>query len=330
VSGTVRCRTCGALAAEGVEWCQQCYAPLPTSAPAAAPPVDVATAPAPTPPAAEPDPQPAPEARSPTDGTGVAVPPMPVPPRAPRDLDGVPTVPASLPGTRPEGERAPAGDGHTPAFLLKQLWDLPTVPEPAVRGGFPAGAFEDPPEREPAAQEEEVRRLASLFSDDPQPPKSPATWPCAVCGTANDLERDTCSACMAPFAKLFETKSRPRVAPRTATARSLMFPGLGHAAAGKPVEGVARGILFLWCAATGAALIAGHPAGGLGVLLPIAALFLVVALGFYAVTALDAARLAAGDRQLVSPKSLLYGTAALMGLSIVSLFFVITRTGHVP
>jgi hypothetical protein len=135
---------------------------------------------------------------------------------------------------------------------------------------------------------------------------------------------------MAPFAKLFETKSRPRVAPRTAAVRSLMFPGLGHAAAGKPVEGLARGILFLWCAATGAALIAGHPAGGLGVLLPIAALFLVAALAFSAVTAVDAARLAAGDRQLVSPKSLLYGTAALMGLSIVSLFFVITRTGHVP
>jgi len=149
-----------------------------------------------------------------------------------------------------------------------------------------------------------------------------------VCGEANDLSRDTCAVCLAPFSKLFETASAPQVEPRAAAARSLIFPGLGHAAAGRGAEGVARGILFLWCVATGAALLLGHPAGGLGALLPVAAVFLLAALAFYAVTALDAARVALGEPQLLSPKGLLYGTAGMMGLSIVALFFLISRGTH--
>src|SRR5207302_4240655 len=128
--------------------------------------------------------------------------------------------------------------------------------------------------------------------------------------------------CLAPFSRLFqEAESRPRIDPAKAAVRSLLFPGLGHVATGRRVEGVARAVLFAWCAITGAFLLVAHPSGSVGILVPLAVLFVVAAVAFHAVTAMDAYRVASGAPQLVRPRALLIGTAGLMMLSVGSLFF---------
>jgi hypothetical protein len=150
-----------------------------------------------------------------------------------------------------------------------------------------------------------------------------------VCGSPNDLEVDTCSACGAPFARLFQDPSaRPDIDPRKAMHLSLAFPGLGHAAAGRKAEGVARGILFGWCAATAALLLMARPTGGLGILAPLVIVFVLGSLLWYGVTAIDAFRLASGDRQIVTSKVMLYGVAGLMMLSVGSVFMMVSRAGH--
>ncbi len=311
----IRCDQCGALASPGAEWCQQCYARLVRP-----------TAPA---------------------GSVVPAPPMPVPPRAPRNLDGVPTVVASLEGA--DTDRAPGPQPGTvgpqnPASLLAALWKLPTVPEPQVNGDLPTALFDDPGVadltghdlvaadargHEPAGLS--ANGAGAAFTDPPpaEPARAVPTWPCAVCGTPNDLSRDVCSVCGASFSKLFEQEeAKPKVRPNTAVARSLIFPGLGHASAGRKAEGLARAVLFLWCAATALFLLMNHPAGGLGILLPMAVVFVMGALVLYAATALDAFRLASDEPQLLSSRSMLYGTAGLMMLSVGSLFLMVTRAGH--
>ena len=110
--------------------------------------------------------------------------------------------------------------------------------------------------------------------------------------------------------------------------RSLMFPGLGHAAAGRKAEGVARGILFLWCAGTAVLLLLTHGAGGLGILAPMAIVFVLGSIAWYGITALDAYRLANGEHQIVTPKVMLYSVAAMMMLSVGTVFMMVTRASH--
>ncbi|HEX9376332.1 MAG TPA: hypothetical protein VGB19_08850 [Actinomycetota bacterium] len=321
----IRCDQCGALASPGAEWCQQCYARL-TGAAAASP---------------------TPAGRHAGPPAEVPAPPMPVAPRAPRNLDGIPTVMASTDahtGAGADLERPAEPHGpQNPSTLLAALWELPTVPGPDIRRDLPVrpghhpGAVEaggpDPAAEpsSPAPGGPSPNGDGTTFTDGPptdQARPSP-TWPCAVCGRPNDLSRDTCSVCGASFSKLFEQEeTRPKVAPNTAVARSLMFPGLGHAAAGRKAEGLARAVLFLWCAGTALFLLTNPPARGLGILLPMAVVFVMGALVLYAATALDAFRLASGEKQLLSSRSLLYGTAGLMMLSVGSLFLMVTRAGH--
>jgi hypothetical protein len=286
-----RCPNCGALTTPGAEWCGQCYTRLsgPEPTPAAPPPGG-------------------PAADAPTGHPGVPAPPMPTTPGA-----------ADAPPGDAGGGAASGQTRGTPASLLTELWELPTVPEPEVRGG-PAST--DSPNGSQAAP-------ARSAGGDAAPERPRPTWPCAVCGASNDLELDACASCGAPFARLFEQQATPvDVEPKRAVAFSLAYPGLGHAVAGKRAEGLARGILFTWAAATAILLLTAHPAGGLGFLAPMALVFVLSAIVWYAVTALDAFRLASGERQLVTSKVMLYGVASLMLVSVASVLIMVTRAGR--
>jgi hypothetical protein len=183
------------------------------------------------------------------------------------------------------------------------------------------------PSRTAAGQPRDPAGRAFL---DAQPPALRATWPCAVCGTGNDMERDTCDACGASFSQLFQGPAkRVEVEPVKAAKLSLIFPGLGHAAAGRKPEGVARAILFLWCAATAILLLTVHPSGGLGMLGPMAVVFVLGSIAWYLITAVDAYRVAGGDRQIVTAKVMLYSVAGLMMLSVGSVFLMVTKAGHI-
>jgi hypothetical protein len=291
----IRCPNCGALASPGVEWCGQCYAKL-------------------VPPAGQ-----EPEQGSPGHVSDVPAPPMPAPPTPP--AEGRSGDPAGSP-SRPEEGSTASGRG-TPASLLTELWELPTVPEPHVKG---MRASQDASEGA-AARPAEAPPGGAQFVDGPVKPRP--TWPCAVCGAANDIELDTCASCGAPFARLFQQEAaRPTVEPKRAVGFSLAFPGLGHAVAGRRAEGIARAILFAWAAATAILLLTAHPAGGLGFLAPMAILFVLAAITWYAVTAADAFRLASGQRQIVSSKVMLYGVASLMLVSVASVLIMVTKSGR--
>jgi hypothetical protein len=156
------------------------------------------------------------------------------------------------------------------------------------------------------------------------------TWPCAVCETENAIELDSCAACGAPFARLFQDrKTHPDVEPGSAVVRSLLFPGLGQVHCGRTADGVARMVLFLWTVGTAAVLLLSR--GGSGSLVtPVALLFLGGAVVLYATSALDSYRQAAGEAPVLTPRYLLYGTVGLILLSMVSLFLVVTKAAHLP
>lgn len=141
-------------------------------------------------------------------------------------------------------------------------------------------------------------------------PALPA-WPCPVCGNRNPLEADACQACGTPFARLFEEGQRPQVSPRDAVVRSLLFPGAGHAAAGRTGEGVLRGVLFAWTLGMAALFLSAWR----GTAAVVAGLYGGAALAVYVLSALEAHRLAEGEEPLVPTRALLWGSVALIAAS---------------
>jgi TM2 domain-containing membrane protein YozV len=125
--------------------------------------------------------------------------------------------------------------------------------------------------------------------------------------------------CGTPFGRLFEEPApRSKVPPRAATAWSLLFPGLGHLRAGRPLDALARFVLFGWIFGTLALLLASRIGRtGLG---PTTDLVLVYGLGsvfLYAESAVDAGRAAAGEPPIVPSRVLVWGSVALVLVSMV-------------
>jgi len=79
------------------------------------------------------------------------------------------------------------------------------------------------------------------------------------------------------------------VDPRDAAIRSLIFPGLGHRALGRGLDGLARGVLFV--VTFGLGVLLAIAASGSGALVAAWALFLVAGIGVYAMSAFEAHRL---------------------------------------
>jgi hypothetical protein len=150
------------------------------------------------------------------------------------------------------------------------------------------------------------------------------TWTCSVCAEPNPIEATICATCGAPFARLLaEPTRRPEIRPQTAATWSFVWPGIGHWKAGYRAEGIARMVLFAWTFGTLMVLIvARFGTGGLGPVLPLVALFLVAASAVYAISAIDAYRLAGGDPPLVSSRVLLWASAVLIVASVALASFL--------
>jgi hypothetical protein len=162
---------------------------------------------------------------------------------------------------------------------------------------------------------------------------SAGAWPCPACGFQNAMSLDACGICATPFAKLFEEKKHHQapVIPSQAAVASLFFPGLGHIRCGRLGEGIARAVLFVWALGTAVLLTATHPPSGAGPLRAVAGLFFTAAAAVYVFSAVDSARVADGQPPVLSPKVLLYGSAGLVVMSVVSLFMLVFKvTGKLP
>jgi len=143
-------------------------------------------------------------------------------------------------------------------------------------------------------------------------------WPCTVCGARNPLDLDACATCGTPFAALMrDAGAAPEVRPRDALAWSLLFPGLGHRLAGRPLDGLARGVLFAVSFAM--ALLVGVAGVRSGPGLLAFALFALTTIAVYAGSAFEAHRLASGAGMLVSSRALLWVLVGVIMLSVVML-----------
>jgi hypothetical protein len=133
-----------------------------------------------------------------------------------------------------------------------------------------------------------------------------------------------CGVCGTSFAQLLrQDEPRPTISPRDAFLWSLVFPGVGHAKAGRAPDGIARGTLFVLT--FGLALVIVLSGVSSPPVLGVVALLLVSALTIYLGSAAEAHRLAEGGSPFVSARALLWATVALimtavslLALSVVS------------
>lgn len=178
----------------------------------------------------------------------------------------------------------------------------------------------DPRQRPETAPVAAAVRVGSV-EDAAGASRPAATWPCPTCEHTNPIDRDLCEVCGTAFADLFRQEERgPTVDPRTALLRSLLFPGLGHRALGRGPDGVARGVLFLWTFGTTILILLSGPTG------PVFGLFAMyglLSLVIYTVTALEAYRMAEGGGPIVSSRVLLWGAVSLVLLSVLMATFII-------
>lgn len=156
-------------------------------------------------------------------------------------------------------------------------------------------------------------------------------WDCPTCGTENPLEAAACSGCGAPFSRLFEQpRSAPKVDAGRALSLSLMFPGLGHMAAGRAAEGLARAVVYAYALIVSIVVLVSRWGPGLGPFLPLFAICLVAAVAMYAVSAVDAGRAVRRERPVLSMRALLYGAAALIVTTVAILIVLGIRAGSAP
>ena len=178
------------------------------------------------------------------------------------------------------------------------------------------------PDPSPAPAAGPATAATALEANEADGAERTATWTCPACEHPNAIELDACEVCGTTFATLFrQGEARPSVDPRTAFTSSLLFPGLGHRALGRGADGVARGVLFLWTFGTAILILFSGVSSG-----PVAglfALYLLLALAVYALTAFEAYRMAQGGGPIVSSRVLLWDAVSLVLVSVLMATFII-------
>jgi hypothetical protein len=195
----------------------------------------------------------------------------------------------------------------------------PVAPEAEPEAGLEPGPEPALEVREPARRADTAAATETVAPDTEAEPM----WPCPVCDGKNPIELDFCQTCGASFASLMREETvRVRVDPRAAFRRSLVFPGLGHRLLpGREVDGFARGVLFAMLLL--ATLMLGLSGVRAGAVLLLFLVYLCASVAVYLLTAIEAARLAEGGDPLISSRTLLWATVAILLLSIVVVAFVI-------
>ena len=136
-----------------------------------------------------------------------------------------------------------------------------------------------------------------------------------------------CRVCLSPFGKGFESPEpeRKQVPASRAVVWSLVFPGLGQAVLGHGLDGLSRAVVFLWSLGSAAAFLSVQGKARTPAVSALAVLFLLIALVIYALTALDARRLAEGREQVLSSRALIWVSAGLVLFSVGSAGLILAQ-----
>jgi ribosomal protein L40E len=162
----------------------------------------------------------------------------------------------------------------------------------------------------PATAEATIPQAAEPPSEEPVG----AFWPCPVCGARNPIVLEACEICGTPFAAVMRGDTRRAADPQKAFARSLLFPGLGHAMLGYSIDGFARGAVFALSVCIAILLPLSVPTTGLVVLAVVLAV--ATAVGVYVLSAVETKQLAQRRGLLLSSKVLLWGGVGLMMVTV--------------
>jgi hypothetical protein len=149
-----------------------------------------------------------------------------------------------------------------------------------------------------------------------------AGWPCPVCGERNPIQLDACATCGTLFADAMR-RDEVRVAadPSSVFRWSLIYPGLGHAKAGRGLDGLARGVLFTMLLMV--AIMVAFSGGSAVLVTSLLVLFGGGAALVYVASVVEASRLAEGGGLLVSSRALLWTTVSILLGSVLLVGIVI-------
>lgn len=189
-----------------------------------------------------------------------------------------------------------------------------------------------PPQREPEPAGVTAPRGVGAVQTAPTPSVDTSSfevteggirWICATCGTPNALDVPACMACGMTFADTVRPKPQGAQGdPGKAALFSLFYPGAGHAYLGMWGQAVARSVLSSWVLLVTIVGIADRDVPGS---LAMAAIFGVVALALWLVSAHDAYREATHepDKTLLRGRRYLYVVLGLMALLFVVMFLAL-------
>lgn len=154
-------------------------------------------------------------------------------------------------------------------------------------------------------------------------------WRCAVCGEWNPLGAGACTVCGTTFGRTLGGDEEPPLAdvePGTAVLTSGILPGAGHFMLGRTAQAVTRAAFFLFCLIGGYLLLRSAAASGQS-LLPAFPLLLGAAI-VWAGSIYDALALTAGQREVLTPRVLIWVIIAVVGLLLVSFIPGLLRVGQ--
>ena len=157
----------------------------------------------------------------------------------------------------------------------------------------------------------------ALVSGDPETavrPQGDPFWPCSVCGAHNPIVLEVCETCGTPFSAVMRGVTKRDVDAQAALTRSLVFPGAGHAMLGYPIDGFARGVLFIL--SVGLAIFLSIAAPHTAVMLLAILLMLGLGVGVYVLSAMEIKELSARGRLMVPSKFLLWVSVGVMFLVV--------------
>lgn len=182
--------------------------------------------------------------------------------------------------------------------------------------------FDADREVHPAPAQEDGQAAAAPSSELKE---SAAGWLCERCDTPNPLEATECSVCGTSIYRSFghESDGVPTTTPESALLWAIV-PGLGHAKAGQGVLGFSLGLLIVITIVFGALFGSSDGTRSLGLLL------ILIGVGLWLVSALDAYRWATGEGANVwlRPRVVTVLAAVIIGFMLLAFVVTGTRVGR--